>query len=366
LEPVISRTLLSNCDYRNVKGCRGWSCQFLNGDCPLACVNRVKRMNLQEIYLNLKNDLELIEKTLTEAIQTSEQMLYDSSSHLLTAGGKRMRPVFVLLAGHFGRYDIERLTKVAVALELIHMATLVHDDVIDDADTRRGRRTVKAEWDNRVAMYTGDYIFARALQKITECRPHEVQAILATAINRMCLGEIDQMADLFSESLSFRRYLRRIKRKTALLMATSCYLGAYVSGAEPRYIRSLQAYGYYVGMAFQLTDDVLDFVGNEKVLGKPAGSDLRQGNVTLPVIYALAKAGTSDKQKITDYLRSGGGEGNLPAILDLIKRLGGIEYTLDLSRRYMKKAMQCLSLLPESHERESLRLIGEFIVSRSY
>jgi heptaprenyl diphosphate synthase len=323
-------------------------------------------MNLQEIYLNLKNDLELIENALAEAIHTEDQMLYDSSSHLLKAGGKRMRPVFVLLAGHFGQYDIQRLTKVAVALELIHMATLVHDDVIDDADTRRGKRTVKAEWDNRVAMYTGDYIFARALQKITECTPHEVQSILATAINRMCLGEIDQMADLFSESLSLRRYLRRIKRKTALLMATSCHLGAFVSGAKPRYIRSLQAYGYYVGMAFQLTDDVLDFVGNEKILGKPAGSDLRQGNVTLPVIYAMEKAESPERQKITEYLRSGGREELLSDILDLIKRLGGIEYTLALSRRYMKKAMQCLSLLPDSHERESLRLIGEFIVSRSY
>jgi heptaprenyl diphosphate synthase len=323
-------------------------------------------MNLQDIYHSLNKDLEFIEQELARSIDTGHTALRDASSHLLKAGGKRMRPVFVLLAGHFGHYDITRLSRVAVALELIHMATLVHDDVIDDAETRRGRRTVKAEWDNRVAMYTGDYIFARALKELSALDDSRVQGILAEAIRLMCLGEIEQIQDLFSEHLSLKRYLRRIKRKTALLMAISCHLGALVAGASAEHVRLLRAYGYYVGMAFQLTDDVLDLTGDERTLGKPAGSDLRQGNVTLPVIHVLRSGTAGEQELIRSYLRSGGREGNLAEILDIVRRGGGIEQTLNLSRRYLDKAIGCLNRLPASHQRESLRLIAEFIVRRSY
>lgn len=323
-------------------------------------------MNLQEIYYVIKKDLEWIEEELQNTIATEQPILNDSSAHLLEAGGKRMRPVFVLLSGRFGRYEREELKRVAVALELIHMATLVHDDVIDNADTRRGRSTIKAEWDNKVAMYTGDFLLARALIELSSLKEKAVHPILAKAMTLVCLGEIDQIEDLYSESLSLRRYLHRIKRKTALLMSVSCQSGALVSQASPRHVQWLKAYGYYVGMAFQLTDDVLDFVGDEKTLGKPAGNDLRQGNVTLPVIYTLSQADEKERDLILSYLRSRGEAQSLPQVLQLVRKSGGIEYTLSLSKRYMNKAMRCLKQLPASTERESLRLIAEFIVERSY
>ncbi|MFC7442128.1 polyprenyl synthetase family protein [Laceyella putida] len=323
-------------------------------------------MNLQKIYEEKKKDLEQIERELARSIQTDHETLQMTSTHLLEAGGKRMRPVFVLLAGSFGSYELKRLQKVAVSLELIHMATLVHDDVIDNAATRRGRKTVKEEWDNRIAMYTGDYILARALKELTDLPNHHLQETLATALMRMCLGEIAQIQDLFSEQQSLKKYLRRIKRKTALLMAVSCQLGALVSGVKPAWERALTAYGYYVGMAFQLTDDVLDFVGDEKTLGKPAGSDLQQGNVTLPVIYALHQGSEECKRSILAYLRSKGESGSLSEILEMIRKSGGIEYTMDLTRRYMDKAFACLKKLPATPERESLKLIAEFILRRSY
>lgn len=323
-------------------------------------------MNLKQIYHSLKHDLEWINGELLKSIDTNYESLHASSVHLLKAGGKRMRPVFVLLAGRFGDYQKEKLKNVAVALELIHMASLVHDDVIDNAHTRRGQKTVRSEWDNRVAMYTGDYIFARALQLITEINQPEALLILSTAMKHMCLGEIDQIEDLYSSHQSLKRYLHRIKRKTALLMATSCQLGAMVSGANPSVVRLLKRYGYYVGMAFQLTDDVLDVVGDEKTLGKPAGSDLKQGNVTLPIIYTLNVCSEEEKEHILRYLSSKGTEGDLSAILSMVQRYGGIDYTLDLSKRYLEKAMNCLHQLPATPERESFRLIAEFIVNRSY
>ncbi|MBA4495600.1 polyprenyl synthetase family protein [Paenactinomyces guangxiensis] len=323
-------------------------------------------MNLQGIYHNLKKDLQVVEAALVQSVQTNHEQLFASASHLLKAGGKRMRPVFVLLSGHFGKYEIEKLRQVAVTLELIHMASLVHDDVIDNARTRRGRKTVKAEWDNRVAMYTGDFIFARALEEITRIKNPDVQQILSTAIMRMCQGEIEQIKDLYNSDQSLRRYLHRIKRKTALLMAVSCQLGALVSGAVPEIVRNLNAYGYYVGMAFQLTDDVLDLTGEEETLGKPAGSDLRQGNVTLPVIYSLAYASPSEREKILAYLHSRGKEGSVEEMIAIVQKTGGVEYTLQLSKRYLQKAINSLECLPFTHERESLRMIAEFIVTRSY
>ncbi len=327
---------------------------------------RVKIMNLQQIYFNLKNDLKWIERELEKTIKTEHHMLDDSSAHLLKAGGKRMRPIFVLLSGRFGHYKQEELKRVAVGLELIHMATLVHDDVIDDADTRRGKSTVKSKWDNKIAMYTGDFIFARALAELSHLKETRVHPILAAAMRQVCLGEIDQIEDLYSEKQSLFRYLHRIRRKTALLMSISCQLGAMVCEAKPQYIARLKAYGYYVGMAFQLTDDVLDLVGDEETLGKPAGNDLRQGNITLPVIYALSQADGKEQAMILTYLRSQGKNGQLDKILQMVRQKGGIEYTLNLSKRYMEKAMQTLTELPESYERESLRLIAKFIVQRSY
>lgn len=335
---------------------RIWDADLL---CPL-------RMKLWEIYEEMQNDLKIIEKELADSLVTSQTGLNQSSGHLLEAGGKRIRPIFVLLSGHFGQYDIHRLKLVAVPLELIHMATLVHDDVIDDADTRRGRKTVKAQWDNRVAMYTGDYIFARSLQVATELEDPAVHRILSRSIMDICRGEIDQIRDFYDVSPSLRRYFRRIKRKTALLMAVSCQLGSLVSRAEDWIVRNLYLYGYYVGMAFQITDDVLDFIGDESVLGKPAGSDLRQGNVTLPVIYALRTSEFREKDCILTYLKSNGRKVPLPTVLDIVRRSGGIDYSLGLAERYLQKALAVLNRLPSCGARDSLEHIARFVGSRSY
>jgi heptaprenyl diphosphate synthase len=300
-------------------------------------------------------------------MDTNQLELSESSTHLLRAGGKRMRPVFVLLSGRFGTLsNKQQVIDIAVALELIHMATLVHDDVIDNASLRRGHQTVKARWDNRVAMYTGDYIISRALQIISDITTPQVHQALSKSIYLMVRGEIDQIKDLYNPDLILKQYLSRIKRKTALLMSIGCHLGALVSGASPKIVQHLKLYGYYVGMAFQLTDDVLDFTGDEKTLGKPAGSDLRQGNVTLPVIYALKHLPAAERKEIEVFLSSKGRAQLKPSILDIVIQTGGNEFTLDLSKRYLNKALQELEKLPSVQEQSLLKKLAEFIVSRKY
>ncbi|MYL63370.1 heptaprenyl diphosphate synthase component II [Bacillus hwajinpoensis] len=323
-------------------------------------------MKLKTIYASLKKDLSFIETELEQTVDAHHPVLRDASNHLLKAGGKRIRPVFVLLSGKFGNYNLPLMKNVAVALELIHMASLVHDDVIDDAEMRRGAKTIKAKWDNRVAMYTGDYIFARAIELVTELNDPTANRILSHAILEMSVGEIEQIRDQFNWDQNVRDYFRRIKRKTALLISTSCELGAVAAGASKQEQLHLKQFGYYVGMSYQITDDILDYTGTVKQLGKPAGGDLLQGNITLPVLYAMNQK--NEKKKIMDVFSEElhASQEQVDQVLSIVKLSGGIEHSRQISDRYLQKAFYELEQLPASSARTSLRQIAEYIGKRKH
>ncbi|MCE5169558.1 heptaprenyl diphosphate synthase component II [Paenibacillus profundus] len=324
-------------------------------------------MKLWDIYATMKQDVSYIERELERTITTDNELLNEASLHLLKAGGKRIRPVFVLLSGKFGTYDIEQLKRVAVPLELIHMASLVHDDVIDDAETRRGQLTVKAKWDNRVAMYAGDYIHGKALMVATELKQPEIHRILSKAMVEMCIGEMEQIRDFFNTEQSVRQYMLRIRRKTALLIAVSCQLGAIAAGADRRIDHALYRFGYNVGMAFQIRDDVLDLTGTEAQIGKPPGNDIRQGNLTLPVIYALQDPELR-RPLLTEIerIRELNGETDVNEALDMIRKSAGIIQAEQLANRYTDKALSVLEQLPNIRARKNLKDIAHFIANRSH
>ncbi|ARK30306.1 heptaprenyl diphosphate synthase component II [Halalkalibacter krulwichiae] len=323
-------------------------------------------MKLAEIYMQFQSDITIIEKELESSVKSNNDILQEASIQLLKAGGKRIRPVFVLLAAKFGQYDICALKHIAVPLELIHMGSLVHDDVIDDAELRRGKKTIKSQWNNRIAMYTGDFIFGKAIETTTFFDNPKIHEILANAMLEMCLGEIEQIKDQYNWEQNFRIYLRRIKRKTALLIAVSCELGALAAKADYKTQRNLYRFGYNVGMAFQITDDVLDFIGTEEQLGKPAGGDLRQGNVTLPALYAMHKD-PDIFNLIKEMLATKFPENiDLTEILTEVKQSGGIEYSLSISDRYLQKAYDALEQLPDIEEKQYLREIAAYIGKRKF
>jgi heptaprenyl diphosphate synthase len=324
-------------------------------------------VKLLDIYARKKRDIERIERALEQAIRSDHVMLNDASLHLLRAGGKRIRPVFVLLAGEFGHNDPVALTKVAVSLELIHMGSLVHDDVIDDAEIRRGESTVKAKWDNRIAMYTGDYIFAKALMVITDLENPLIHQQLSKAMVEMCIGEMEQIRMFFRTEQSVRDYLLRIRRKTALLIAASCHMGALASGVPFKQSRALYSFGYNVGMAFQIRDDILDLIGTEKELGKPPGSDIRQGNITLPVIYALQEPALRPRllEQIAE-IRAAEGSADIAEFLTLIRNSTGIARAEELVDRYIAKAIRSLEALPDNKARRNLKEIALFIGQRKF
>lgn len=320
-------------------------------------------MRFKAIYSFLNSEINMVEKALEKTVQGESPILREASLHLLKAGGKRIRPVFVLLSGKFGKTNNEAVKDVAVALELIHMASLVHDDVIDDAELRRGKPTIKTMWDNRIAMYTGDYIFAKALELATNIKNPLAHKILSKTIVELSIGEIEQIKEKYKFDQNLRHYLRRIKRKTALLIASSCQLGAIAAGAEEQFHRNLYKFGYFVGMSYQIIDDVLDFTSTEEKLGKPAGGDLRQGNITLPVLFAMENEEIrSEIIKVHENIDNS----DMNKVIQMIRASGAIEKSLEISDRYLQKALQSLEGLPNISARKTLREIALYIGKRKY
>jgi heptaprenyl diphosphate synthase len=324
-------------------------------------------MKILDIYARLKKDMNFIEKELEKSIYSDYTVMRETSAHLLKAGGKRLRPVFVLLAGQMGDYSLNQLKHIAVPMELIHMATLVHDDVIDDADTRRGQLTVKSKWDNRIAMYTGDYIFAKALGVVTQLPNPLIHQIMSKAIMEMCIGEMEQIRFFFHTGQTVRDYLLRIKRKTALLIAISCQLGAIASNAPKSVSQKLYLFGYNVGMAFQIRDDLLDLCGTEQQIGKPPGSDIKQGNITLPMLFALQEPNLRDSllQEI-ERIQAVDGQMDVTAFIKLVRSSSGIDRAESLVVRYIDKAVAALQDLPDIQAKQDLIRIAHFAGSRSY
>jgi heptaprenyl diphosphate synthase len=322
-------------------------------------------MGPNEFFAPVADELKIVESSLENNINTTLAVLQDASTHLIKAGGKRLRPAFALLAARVFVDELEDIIPLAVALELTHMATLVHDDVIDDSKTRRGTDTVKRLWGNRLSINAGNFIFSRSLALVAAYQRCDMISILADTSMKICEGEIIQMLSAYNTEVGLKNYLRRIERKTALLISVSCQLGALLTPASNREVTAFQKYGYYLGMAFQVTDDILDFVATEEVLGKPTGSDVRQGIITLPTIYALRFS--PHRQELHQWLSSPEEcTQRADTILDLVIDAGGIDYAYYAAQYYAEKAKRQLQFLPRTQITENLGDMADFISIRDY
>ncbi len=319
-------------------------------------------MKLPFFFSAFRKDLQVIEKEIALLGDTKSVLLQQTTRHLMQSGGKRIRPIFVLLCAKFGDYNMNRVKYPAAALELIHSASLAHDDVIDQASLRRGKPTIGAKWGNDVATYTGDFIFAHAMQLIAKIEDPIAHRIVADAIVEVCKGELDQIHDKYDFDQNLHTYLKRIKRKTALLIAISGQLGAVAAGVSEEMHQKLYKFGYYVGMSFQIIDDVLDFTGSEKELGKPAGGDLLQGNITLPTLIAMKDSKLRD-QIVTVHAQMSQEE--LKPILDAIRNCGAIEQSYQVSQRYLNKAFAILDDFPNSKQKKNLYDVAKYIGRRT-
>lgn len=324
-------------------------------------------MNLTVSMSEMNKDISLIEERIREVTLTDNDMIQSVSNHLLDAGGKRIRPIFVLIASQFGKVNKELIINVAVALELIHMASLVHDDIIDHATIRRGRPTVNKRWDNGTALYTGDFIFARTLELLKPFKNDRLHQVLSNTMHELCIGEIEQIRDKYQMNQSLLTYFRRIKRKTALLIASSTEMGALAANVNEKDVQLLKKYGYYIGMSYQIIDDILDFTSTEEELGKPVGSDLLYGHLTLPAL--LACEDETIYHSIKAYFKNPNSEAYEYKIKQIIKRIkqsDAIKEAYNYSQAYLEKANKVLKKLPTNGAKESLQQIATYLSQRKY
>ncbi len=318
-----------------------------------------------ELFKQINDELAIVEQKLITSIHTDLTLLDQASTHLVKAGGKRLRPAFTLLSAKMFAESLDDVIPLAVALELIHMATLVHDDVIDNSNLRRGIETVKSGWGNRVSIYAGNYVFAKSLSLVALYQRSDIIEVLAEASMRICEGEIRQMYSCYDVNQGLKDYMRRIECKTALLISVSCQLGAMVINAGPAEIQALKRYGYYLGMAFQVTDDILDFVATEEILGKPVGSDIRQGVITLPAIYAMKydPRGEELKELLSSPEKC---SQRAEDIINIVTQSDGIDYAYQVSCKFTEMATKQLQFLPDVPVRHSMEDIAKFISGREF
>ena len=315
----------------------------------------------------IDSELLRVEALLREELSSVVQTAFAASRHILDAGGKRLRPSLVILSAKACEQDCDtsRVVAIAAAVEMIHMATLMHDDVIDGADSRRGRRTASSFWGNQVSVLTGDYMLSKATSLFGRDGDIRLIQTLSEATISMTEGEIRQIEFQGNTDALSDQYLSIISDKTAEFMSACCRLGVIVAGGSPEAGAALGAYGLNLGLAFQITDDLLDLIGDPEVTGKPVGGDIREGKITLPIILALEKASTSDRARVEEIVHGDGASaGDIEFIRQLVHDADAEEGTRSIAADYIKRAIENLNALPESEYRTSLEDLARLILRR--
>lgn len=322
--------------------------------------------DIDDVFHHISADLKKVEKALVAFLKSPVPIIPVVGKHITLSGGKRFRPASLLLVAEACGYKGPRRTVLSVVTEYMHTATLLHDDVVDGGTVRRGKPSANVVYGNSVSVLVGDFLFARASQLMTEDGDLDVLGIYARTLVSLTEGEVLQLMKSKDPAISEKDYLRVVFHKTASLIAAATETGAVLAGAEAALRRKMFEYGSSVGIAFQLMDDILDYTGTEKDLGKKPYADLREGKVTLPLIQALRVASDSDRAHAAAILSGRSvSEGDIRSLADLVAANGGIEYTEKLARQYVARGKRQLSGLPDSPARTALEVLSDYIVSRT-
>jgi octaprenyl-diphosphate synthase len=322
-------------------------------------------MQLEHIREPVADDLRRIDRVIVERLASDIVLVNQVGQYIIGAGGKRLRPLSVVLAARACGYAGENHVDAAAIIEFIHTATLLHDDVVDGSELRRGRDTANHVFGNEASVLVGDYLYSRAFQMMVGLGNLRIQEIMANATNTIAEGEVLQLMNAHDPDTTEERYLDVIYRKTAKLFEAGAQVAAIIAGAPPEIEAALVEYGRHLGTAFQLVDDSLDYRADQAELGKNVGDDLAEGKPTLPLIFAMAHSSLDDTARLRLAVENGGLD-ELDSITRTIESSGGLEYTAGLARREADLAIDALSRLPESAFSKALRELADFAVGRSY
>jgi geranylgeranyl pyrophosphate synthase len=319
-------------------------------------------VKLDNLYGPVHQDLDLVDETIDALRGVDYQPLAEMLNLVLAARGKRLRPALSLLAGQFGQYRLDLLVPLAASIELLHTATLVHDDVIDNAATRRGRPTANSIFHNTTTVMLGDYMFAHAANFVARTGNIGVIRLFSQTLMTIARGEIGQDMTAYDTRQTVRQYLQRIGGKTASLFVTACQGGAMLAEVGEDGVEALKGYGYNLGMAFQVVDDILDFVGDEQEMGKPVGSDLSQGTLTLPSLLLLDRHPKDNPiRKLFAHQRR---QEHLSQAVEMIRQSDIPRESYQMAESFAKEAEGALTVLPDNPARRTLRDIVNYVLER--
>ncbi len=322
---------------------------------------------MQEVWDFYREDLAQVETRITEALPSQVPLLNEIGRYILNSGGKRIRPLLILSCARLSDYRGPGLTILAAAVEFIHTATLLHDDVIDEADMRRGRRAARLLWSNQASILAGDYLYTQALCQAVSLNNQGVNLTLSEACRLMTEGETLQLSCRGDLNLREEEYLKIIRCKTGALISAACRLGAILGGLPAEVSEVLGRFGLRLGMAYQVTDDTLDYVADGARLGKTLGKDLQEGKLTLPLLHLLREGGPRDREQARALLRQPAlGERDLKTILGLMEARGSIRYARDVAAGMVEQAKKELLLFKPSFHRDALGIIADYVVYRDH
>ena len=313
----------------------------------------------------ISDDFQLVNELIQKSLKSDVVLIDQLSHYIISSGGKRLRPLLVLLSARAAGYKGDDHINIAAIIEFIHTATLLHDDVVDASELRRGQETANSIWGNEASVLVGDFLYSRAFQMMVSVNEMRVMQILSDATNTIAEGEVMQLLCCGNPNTTEEQYLNVIYCKTAKLFEAGCLLGAILSGEGPRMETALQEYGKHLGTAFQLVDDALDYNGQTEEIGKNIGDDLAEGKPTLPLIYTMHH-GTPEQSALVKEAIEKGGLDNIEKVGAAIRSCGALEYTQTVAEKEQQKALEALDILEASPFREGLEIIARFSIERKF
>jgi len=322
-------------------------------------------MSIDDVMALVSGDKAEVDNVIRQRLHSDVTLVNQLGHYIINSGGKRLRPVLLLLSARACGYKGYHHIPLSAVVEFIHTATLLHDDVVDASDLRRGKETANAIWGNEASVLVGDFLYSRAFQMMVEVGSMQVMEILSSATNVIAEGEVMQLMNCNEPNTTEETYLEVIRYKTAKLFEAAAKLGAVISGRPEGEVEAMSRYGMHLGTAFQLVDDVLDYSSTSEQIGKNIGDDLAEGKPTLPLIYVM-RHGNSQQVNIVRHAIEQGGRDNISQIIEAVVATGALDYTYNAARLEAEKAISFLDILPDSPEKEALISVAEFSVSRTF
>jgi octaprenyl-diphosphate synthase len=323
----------------------------------------LNKPQLSEISQPIKSELDKFQALFKESMKSKVGLVDLVANYILRQKGKKVRPLLVLLSAKVSGGISVRAYRGAVLVELLHTATLVHDDVVDNANKRRGFWSINAVFKNKVAVLMGDYLLSRGLMLAVEGKDYDFLGVVTDAVKRMSEGELLQIQKTRKLDIDETTYFKVISDKTASLLETCCQIGAMSASENKEYHNAMKIFGSNVGMAFQIRDDILDFEGTSSMIGKPVGGDIKEKKITLPLIYAMNQVSKSEMNNIKSLIKNGGRK-EIKEILEFVRQNHGIEYAIEISHDYSQRAKDALKIFPESPSKIALAALVDFIIDR--